>query len=59
MFAAVEKDNEASLRLFQRKGFVKTDYTQVSKKFGPVSALKMYRHMMVVPGESLLMKSIS
>jgi len=57
VFAAVENDNLPSQKLFISKGFTWTNFTKVSKMYGQVHALVMYSRMVVVPGESLLVKT--
>jgi ribosomal protein S18 acetylase RimI-like enzyme len=59
VYASVEADNEASEGLFKSKGFVKTSFGDVSKKYGSLHALAMYRKMVVVPGEILLLKDLT
>jgi ribosomal protein S18 acetylase RimI-like enzyme len=56
VFASVEKDNLPSERLFTAEGFVRTNLLEVSRGYGTIRALNMYRMMVVVPGEVLLHK---
>jgi ribosomal protein S18 acetylase RimI-like enzyme len=56
VYASVGEDNAESNALFLGRGFRRTDYGQVSKKYGMLKALSMYRSMLVVPGEILLVK---
>jgi ribosomal protein S18 acetylase RimI-like enzyme len=56
VYASVGEHNVESNALFQGQGFRKTDFGQVSKRYGPLKALSMYRSMLVVPGEVLLVK---
>jgi ribosomal protein S18 acetylase RimI-like enzyme len=58
VFASVEKENKPSLSLFTSKGFIPTHFRHMSKLFGRLGALNMYRRMVVVPGELLLVKEI-
>ncbi len=58
-FASVEEDNLPSERLFAAEGFTRTNLIDMSKKYGFLHALNMYRMMVVVPGEILLHKSIT
>ena len=58
VFASVEGNNEPSERLFASEGFVRTSFGEVSKIYGPLRAINMYRHMVVVPGEILLHKAM-
>lgn len=57
-FASVEQDNMPSERLFSAEGFTRTSLAEVSKKYGLLHALNMYRMMVVVPGEVLLHRTI-
>jgi len=59
VYASVETDNTASEGLFSSRGFVKTSFGEVSRKHGSLHTLDMYRKMVVVPGEVLLMKTLS
>ena len=59
VYASVEEENVASEGLFRSRGFVKTSFGDVSKKHGGFHALDMYRKMVVVPGEVLLLKSLA
>jgi ribosomal protein S18 acetylase RimI-like enzyme len=56
VYASVGEHNVESNALFLGRGFRKTDFGQVAKKYGPIRALTMYRSMLVVPGEILLVK---
>jgi len=59
VFASVEEDNEPSERLFASEGFTRTSFGEVSKNYGHLHTLNMYRTMWVVPGEVLLHKTIA
>jgi len=59
VFASVEEDNERSEALFASEGFTRTSFGQVSKRYGGLHTLNMYREMLVVPGEILLRKAIA
>lgn len=56
VYASVGEDNEESKALFLGRGFRRTDFGEVSKKYGSLRALAMYRGMWVVPGEMLLVR---
>ena len=56
IFASVEKDNEPSEALFAAEGFTRTSFGEVSKRYGSLHTVNMYRAMTVVPGEVLLRK---
>jgi ribosomal protein S18 acetylase RimI-like enzyme len=57
-YSSVESENEPSLRLFESRRFVKTNFGEVSRKYGRLGALMMYKEMLVVPGEVLLHKPL-
>jgi len=59
LFASVEEDNKPSEALFASEGFTRTSLGQLSKRYGGLHALNMYREMLVVPGEILLRKAIA
>ncbi|HEV2118920.1 MAG TPA: GNAT family N-acetyltransferase [Candidatus Bathyarchaeia archaeon] len=59
VFASVEEDNKPSEALFASEGFAPTSFSKVSKKYGSLHTLNMYREMLVVPGEVLLRKAIT
>jgi ribosomal protein S18 acetylase RimI-like enzyme len=57
VYASVENDEGASL--FLSKGFRKTGFGEVSKKYGLMRAISMYRSMLAVPGEVLLQANLA
>ena len=59
VFAGVETGNIPSEGLFTSEGFTLTGFGEVSKKFGTIRAINMYRMMVIVPGEALMWKKIS
>jgi ribosomal protein S18 acetylase RimI-like enzyme len=59
VFASVEEDNQPSEALFGSEGFTRTSFGEVSKKYGSLHTVNMYREMLVVPGEVLLRKAIT
>lgn len=59
VYASIEDENIESLTLFGKRGFVRTNYSEVSRRHGVVHALSMYRSMLVVPGESLFHRELS
>ncbi len=58
VFAGVEEDNGPSEKLFTTEGFTRTNFSEVSRRYGRFHALNMYRMMVVVPGEILMHKAI-
>ena len=59
VFAGIETGNVPSEGLFTSGGFTLTGFGEVSKRFGPIRAINMYRMMVIVPGEALMWKKIS
>jgi len=59
VFAGVETGNVPSEGLFASEGFTRTGFGDVSKRFGTIRAVNMYRMMVIVPGEALMWKKIS
>jgi ribosomal protein S18 acetylase RimI-like enzyme len=59
VFASVEEDNQPSEALFASEGFKQTSFGEVSRKYGSLHTVNMYREMLVVPGEVLLRKAIA
>ncbi len=56
-YASIEEENDESAALFVSMGFRRTSYDELSRKYGKIRALDMYRRMLVVPGEILYCKS--
>jgi len=59
VYAGVEIGNVPSVGLFMSGGFTQTSFGEVSKRFGTISAINMYRMMVIVPGEALMWKKIA
>jgi ribosomal protein S18 acetylase RimI-like enzyme len=59
VYASIEIDNTPSERLFSSEGFMQTSFGEVSKRFGTIRTINMYRMMVIVPGEALMWKKIS
>ena len=58
IYASVEEDNVESKRLFGSRGFDRLKDSEMTARYGRIRSLLMYREMMVVPGEVLLVKRI-
>lgn len=54
----VEHGGESKV-LFESHGFVETNFLQVSKRYGKLHALNMYRKMLVVSGELVVYKNLT
>lgn len=59
VYASIEEDNAESAGLFRSRGFEKTGYSALAKKYGMLGAINMYRKMVVVPGEILLCREMT
>ena len=59
VFAGVEERNTPSEALFRTEGFIQTSFGEVSKRFGAIRSINMYRMMVIVPGEVLMWKKIA
>ena len=57
-YASIEEGNVESEGLFRSRGFVRTRYRELSSKYGHLRALNLYRKMLVVPGETLLCRTL-
>jgi ribosomal protein S18 acetylase RimI-like enzyme len=58
VYASIEEGNRESEALFRSRGFARTSYREVSRKYGILRALNLYRKMLVVPGETLLSRPL-
>jgi len=58
VYAGIEQDNVESEGLFRSRGFVRTNYREVARKYGALKAFDIYRKMLVVPGETLLFRPL-
>jgi len=59
IFASVEEDNVASLRLFESKGFERVSFSWLQSRVGLLRTAGLWREMTVVPGEVLLYLELS
>ena len=58
VYASVEEDNMPSLSLLHSKGFMKTDFGDMSRLHGRLTALRVMSRMQTVPGEEVLRKAL-
>jgi ribosomal protein S18 acetylase RimI-like enzyme len=49
-------EHEESITLFKSRGFRETGFKELSRKYGFVSTMNLYRRMLVVSGETLLVR---
>ncbi len=54
VYASVTSEHAEPLELFTSRGFRETGFRELSRRYGMVSAMNLYRKMLVVSGESLL-----
>ncbi len=59
VFASVSEDNVESNALFLSHDFKKTSFAEISRRYGKLGALNMYRKMVIVSGELVLYKDIA
>lgn len=59
VYASVESDNEASLKLFDSRGFRASSLHALTKKYGILKSNHLRMKMFLVPGELLRVKDIS
>jgi L-amino acid N-acyltransferase YncA len=58
-YASIEEGNVESMALFTSAGFRETGHAELSRKYGALRALDMYRKMLVVSGERLFFKALN
>ena len=56
VFASLTQEHNDSNELFKSRGFERTNYNEISKKYGKIGAVMMYRKMLVVSGEIVVWK---
>ncbi len=49
-------EHEESITLFKSRAFRETGFRELTKKYGFVSAMNLYRRMLIVSGETLLVR---
>ncbi|MDG7022399.1 MAG: GNAT family N-acetyltransferase [Nitrososphaerota archaeon] len=59
VYASVPEENEGSNALFSAKGFARVGESEVSGRYGRFRSFIMYREMMVVRGEVLLVRRVA
>ncbi len=60
VFASLTVEHGGESRaLFESHGFIETSFGQVSKKYGKLHAINMYRKMLVVSGELVVYKDLT
>ncbi len=56
VYASVTSDHEEPLALFTSRRFRKIGFRELSRKYGFMRAMNLYRRMLVVSGETLLVR---
>lgn len=59
IFAGISEDNEESKGLFASQGFTQVSFSELSRRFGRLHAVNMYRKMVIVSGEVVYAKRLS
>lgn len=59
VFASLVQGHDEGNFLFESRGFQRTNFKEVSKRYGSLHAVNMYRKMLVVTGEVVVSKDIS
>jgi len=59
IFAGISEDNSESKMLFTSRGYKEVSFSELSKKFGRLHAVNLYRKMVIVSGEVVYSKEIS
>ncbi|HZW55098.1 MAG TPA: GNAT family N-acetyltransferase [Nitrososphaerales archaeon] len=59
VLAGISEDNAESKGLFTSRGFREKSFAELSKKYGRIHALNLYRKMVIVSGEVVYAKELS
>ncbi|MGI0091836.1 MAG: GNAT family N-acetyltransferase [Nitrososphaerales archaeon] len=59
LFASLTQEHNESNELFKSRGFIRTNYGEISKQYGKIGAVMMYRKMLVVSGELVVWKRLT
>ncbi|MDG7001781.1 MAG: GNAT family N-acetyltransferase [Nitrososphaerota archaeon] len=58
VFASLVQEHDEGNFLFESRGFRRTNFKEVSKRYGSLHAVNMYRKMLVVTGEVVVFKDL-
>jgi ribosomal protein S18 acetylase RimI-like enzyme len=58
VFASLMQEHEEANYLFGSRGFVKTNYGELAKRYGKLHTINLYRKMLVVSGEVVVYKEL-
>ena len=58
VFASLMQEHEEANYLFSSRGFVKTNYGDLAKRYGKLHTVNLYRKMLVVSGEVVVYKEV-
>ncbi len=58
VLACIRSDNAASIRLFASRGFARETFGEAARSRGLAGALKLWRRMVVAPGERVFRKQM-
>ena len=59
VYASLMQEHDEASFLFNSRGFKRTNFGEISKKYGNLHAINLYRKMLVVSGEVVVFKEIS
>ncbi|MHB8567997.1 MAG: GNAT family N-acetyltransferase [Nitrososphaerales archaeon] len=59
LFVGISEDNEDSKALFNSHGFTQVSFSDLSKQFGRLHAIVLYRKMTIVSGEVVYVKRLT
>jgi ribosomal protein S18 acetylase RimI-like enzyme len=58
VYASLMQEHDEANILFSSRGFAKTNFGDLSKKYGKIRAINLYRKMLVVSGEVVVFKEL-
>ena len=58
VFASLVQEHDEGNFLFKSRGFERTNFKEVSKRYGGLHAVNMYRKMLVVTGEVVVFRDL-
>jgi len=59
VLAGISEDNEESKRLFSSRSYKEISFAELSKRFGRLHAINLYRKMVIVSGEVVYTKELT
>lgn len=59
VYASLMQEHDEASFLFNSRGFKRTNFSEMAKKYGSIHTINLYRKMLVVSGEVVVFKEIS